>query len=95
MPRAWATSPRISQNAEIATSATTPELSVTAPALASQTRLRRGTNSSWLVSEPDAQSAPTKVQPAITIRLITTTASDSPQPRGRERPAEARAASRG
>ena len=81
MPRAWAASASASQNPARSTAATAPQATNAASALAPHTRSRRGSNSSWLLIDPLAQSAPANVVPTMIISAATSTTTATPVPR--------------
>jgi hypothetical protein len=71
------------QNAASTRALTTPATTNAAPALAAQTRSRRGSKSSWLLIDPEFQSAPANVVPTSISRPASRTHRVGPRPRER------------
>ena len=63
MPREEASNAKATQNSARTTAEVATATTKTAVALAAQTRQRLGSNSSWLLIDPEFQSAPANVVP--------------------------------
>jgi hypothetical protein len=89
IPRDEASARIAAQNAASTTALVTAETITTAPALAVHTRSRRGWKRSWLLIDPEFQSAPANVVPTSITRPASSTITVGPRPRDRSRTSSA------